>query len=110
MINGDGRELLGKQRILVIDALDEVAAKADGDAVDLVLRALRDAGYSQFTLSCRLSEWRAAMMVEAIRKQYRDALLQIELRPLDAEQATAFLTDRLGDTARAGQVVVAPSP
>ena len=105
LINGDGRQLLGNHRVLVIDALDEVAAKTDGDAVDLVLRALRDAGYPQFILSCRLSEWRAATMVEAIREQYRDAPLQVELRPLDAEQAKAFLTDQLGDTVRAQKVV-----
>ncbi len=105
LINGNGRQLLGNHRILVIDALDEVAAKADGDAVDLVLRALRDAGYPQFILSCRLSEWRAATMVEAIREQYRDAPLQVELRPLDAEQARAFLTERLGGAARAEEVV-----
>lgn len=105
LINGDGRQLLGNHRVLVIDALDEVAAKADGDAVDLTLRALRDAGYPQFILSCRLSEWRAATMVEAIREQYGDAPLQVELRPLDAEQATAFLTDWLDDSARAEVVV-----
>ncbi|MCF8710451.1 hypothetical protein [Rhizorhapis sp. SPR117] len=105
LINGDGRQLLGNHRFLVIDALDEVTAKADGDAVDLVLRALRAAGYPRFILSCRLSEWRAATMVEAIREQYRDVPLQVELRPLDAEQATEFLADRLGDAARADDVV-----
>lgn len=105
LINGDGQRLLGNHRFLVIDALDEVAAKADGDAVDLVLRALRDAGHPQFILSCRLSEWRAATMVEAIREQYGDAPLQVELRPLDAEQAKAFLTNWLGDAARAEVVV-----
>lgn len=105
LINGDSRRLVGDHRVLVIDALDEVAARSDGDAVDLVLRALRDAGFPQFILSCRLSEWRAATMVEAIREQYSDAPLQVELKPLDSDQATEFLTNLLGDADRS-QVVV----
>lgn len=105
LINGNGRQVRGNARVLVIDALDEVAVRGDGDAVDLVLRALRDAGYPQFILSCRLSEWRAATMVEAIREQYRDGALQVDLLPLDAGQATAFLTNRLGDATRAKEVV-----
>lgn len=105
LLNGDGRQLLANCRILVIDALDEVAAKGDGDAVDLVLRALRDAGHPPFVLSCRSSEWRAATMTEAIREQYGEPPLEFELVPLDARQAQAFLTDRLGDAARAEAVV-----
>jgi hypothetical protein len=105
LLNGDGRQLLGNSTVLVIDALDEVAVRGDGDAVDLVLRALRDAGHPRFVLSCRSSEWRAATMVEAIREQYGEPPLEVELVPLDAAHARLFLTDRFGDAERAKTVV-----
>ena len=105
LLNGDGRQLLGNSSVLVIDALDEVAVKADGDAVDLVLRALRKAGHPRFVLSSRSSEWRAATMTEAVHEQYGERPLELELVPLDAGQARAFLADRLGDAMRAAVVV-----
>ncbi|MBC8057964.1 MAG: hypothetical protein H7Y61_15435 [Rhizobiales bacterium] len=62
--------LLGNARVLVIDALDEVRAQRDGDAVDLVLTALGRLGHPQFVLSCRVADWRSATGIEAIRQDY----------------------------------------
>lgn len=39
------KTLLGDNERLVIDALDEVSAQSDGDAVDLVLRKLGELDY-----------------------------------------------------------------
>lgn len=105
LINGVPHQLLRNAEVLVIDALDEVAAKAEGDAVDLVLRALREIDYPRFILSCRSSEWRAATMREAIREQYGEAPVEVELAPLTDNDARAFLAAYLNDADRAAEVV-----
>ncbi|MEG3155704.1 hypothetical protein [Sphingomonas sp. RB1R13] len=105
LINGVPQHLLGNDGVLVIDALDEVAAKAEGDAVDLVLRALRDLNYPRFILSCRSSEWHAATMREAIREQYGEAPVETELAPLTDDDARAFLSAYLKDANRAAEVI-----
>jgi len=50
------RSLLGNATTLVIDALDEVGTKAEGDAVDLVLEKLGEAGFPHFVLTCRVAD------------------------------------------------------
>lgn len=105
LINGVPHQLLKNAEVIVIDALDEVAAKAEGDAVDLVLRALREIHYPRFILSCRSSEWRAATMREAIREQYGEAPVEVELAPLTDDDARAFLAVYLNDADRAAEVV-----
>lgn len=104
LINGDAQDSLKPSQVLVIDALDEIAAKADGDAVDLVLRALRNVGYPRFILSCRSSEWRSATMREAIREQYGEAPVEVELAPLTDEDARGFLSAYLNDANLAEEV------
>jgi hypothetical protein len=64
------RRLLGSFRVLVIDAIDEVSAHKQGDAVDLVLGRLAELGVPRFILSCRVADWRSATAVEGIRGQY----------------------------------------
>lgn len=66
----DPAGLLGDGHTLVIDALDEVAAHKDGDAVDLVLRQLGAAGYPRFILSCRVADWRSATSLQGIADFY----------------------------------------
>ena len=105
IINGVPHRIIGNAGTLVIDAIDEVAAKAEGDAVDLVLRALRDIEYPRFILSCRSSEWRAATMREAIREQYGEAPVEVEIAPLTDNDARAFLANYLNDADRAADVV-----
>jgi hypothetical protein len=43
----DPKTLLGSETTLVVDALDEVSARREGDAVDLVVRKLGQLGYAR---------------------------------------------------------------
>ncbi|NIA57465.1 hypothetical protein HAV22_27955 [Massilia sp. TW-1] len=88
--------LLGTARVLVIDALDEVSAQKDGEAVDLVLQRLGELDYPQFVLSCRVADWRSATGLEAIREQYDQQPLELHLLPFTDEDAIAFLGGRFG--------------
>lgn len=96
--------LLGEATTLVIDALDEVAAHKDGDALDLVLQRLGQLGFPRFVLSCRTVDWRSATGTEAIREQYARPPLQLHLDPFSEAQILAFLEARLGATAAAAAV------
>ena len=92
----DPRTLLGDAKTLVIDALDEVNAQKEGDAVDLVLRQLGRLGYPHFVLSCRVADWRSATGIQAIREQYPEEPLELHLKPFDDDDATNFLSASLG--------------
>ncbi len=93
--------LLGECGVLVIDALDEVSARKEGDAVGLVLGKLGELGYPLFVLSCRVADWRSATGKEAIREQYSIEPLELHLDPFDDDDAINFLRTTLGDeTAR----------
>lgn len=89
--------LLGDDRVLVIDALDEVSSQKDGDGVNLVLQQLGKLNYPRFILSCRVADWRSSTGMEAIREQYDDAPLELHLEPFNDADATTFLSDSLGD-------------
>lgn len=94
--------LLGSNRRLVIDALDEVSAQSDGDAVDLVLSKLGELDYPPFILSCRVGEWRAAISAQAITDQYDGVPpLEVHLEPLDGNEQYELLTQLTGDANRA---------
>lgn len=95
--------LLGDNKRLVIDALDEVSAQSDGDAVDLVLRKLGELDYPPFILSCRVADWRAAISAQAIADQYDDMPpLEVHITPLDENEQYELLTQLLiGDAKRA---------
>lgn len=105
LVNGIPRNLFGDADIIVIDALDELATKAEGDAVDAVLRALREIDFPRFILSCRTSEWRASTMREAIREQYSQAPIELELVPLTDDDALRYLASFLEDGERAKVIV-----
>ncbi|MFJ4430567.1 NACHT domain-containing protein [Pseudomonas sp. NPDC089395] len=92
----DPRTLLGDAKTLVIDALDEVNAQKEGDAVDLVLRQLGRLGCPHFILSCRVADWRSATGIEAIREQYPLEPLELHLQPFDDDDVTTFLCASLG--------------
>lgn len=106
-IRPDPKRLLGNATTLVIDALDELSAQGEGDAVDLVLQKLGDAGYPPFVLSCRVADWRNATGLTAIREQYGDPdLLVLHLEPLTDEEIHQLLAAELGgDVARAEEVI-----
>lgn len=100
----DPAPLLRSASILVVDALDEVSAQKDGDAVDLVLRQLEKLRYPRFILSCRVADWRSATGVEAIRDHYVSEPLELHLRPFTDEDAADYLGVQLG-SARAQEVI-----
>ena len=93
----DPRPLIGDRPPIIIDALDEVAAKREGDAVDLVLQKLGVLDYPRFILSCRVADWQAATSAEAVREQYPDAPLQLHLEPLDRREQLAILAAKVGN-------------
>ena len=92
----DPTVLLNNARTLVIDALDEVSAQRDGDAVDLVLRKLAVLGNPRFILSCRVADWRSATALQGIADFYERSPLELHLEPLDRDDATTFLGMTLG--------------
>jgi hypothetical protein len=100
----DPSSLLGDAQVLVIDALDEVGASGDGDAVDRVLQQLGRLAYPHFVLSCRVSEWRSATAVQAVKEQYDLDPLELHLTPFTDEDAAAFLAEDLG-VERSRQVI-----
>lgn len=87
--------LLGDATTLVIDALDEVSASREGDAVDLVLRKLGELGYPRFILSCRVADWRSATALQGIRDHYPTNPLELHLNPLGRVEALNFLQQTL---------------
>lgn len=99
----DPGSLLGNASVIVVDALDEVVASRDGEAVDAVLRKLGELGYPRFVLSCRTADWRSATGAEAIREQYALKPLELYLEPLTESDISAWLTARLGSE-RAAEV------
>ncbi|WP_342244557.1 NACHT domain-containing protein [Pseudomonas sp. OTU5201] len=90
------RSLLGEAKVLVIDALDEVSAVRDGDAVNQVLRQLGELDYPRFVLACRSVDWRSATGTEAIREQYEKTPLELTLNPFSGDEVSAFLEQMLG--------------
>lgn len=98
--------LLGGNRRLVIDALDEVSAQSAGDAVDSVLHKLGELDYPPFILSCRVGEWRAAISARAIADQYDGvAPLELHLEPLDEDEQRQLLELITQDPIRAEKLL-----
>lgn len=99
--------LLDNSTTLVIDALDELSSKNEGDAVDVMLQKLSDLGFPRFVMSCRISDWRHVTGSEAIKEQYPDLdPLVIHLQPLDEDDIHGLLTFELnGDAVRAREVI-----
>ena len=92
---GGGRESLPSGRP-IIDALDEVPAAREGEALDGVLSGLIGLGCPLFVLSCRVADWRSATARAEIEDEYGRAPIELHLEPFDREQAEAFLARRLG--------------
>lgn len=81
---------------LVIDALDEVPAQQDGDAVDRVAAKLAALDYPRFILSCRVADWRSATAMQGLADLYGEAPVELYLDPLDRLDAEQFLAQTLG--------------
>lgn len=95
------KTLIGNATRLVIDALDEVVAQREGDAVDLVLQKLGELNYLPFLLSCRVAEWRSAIASGAIAEQYDAAPLEVHLEPLTRDEQLRLLVELTDDADRA---------
>jgi hypothetical protein len=92
----DPASILGRATTIVIDALDEVSAQREGDAVDLVLQKLGKLGYPRFILSCRVADWRSATALQGIGEHYTAQPLELHLNPLSRSDAVAFLAQTIG--------------
>lgn len=88
---------LGEDEVLVIDALDEVAAARDEDPVHQVLARLVALGSPRFVLSCRAADWRGAIARHDITEDYRQPPLELRLTPLTRQNALDYLTANLGE-------------
>ncbi|MDQ0840300.1 NACHT domain-containing protein [Sphingomonas faeni] len=97
IIMPDPKLLIGDATTLVIDALDEVSAQREGDAVDLVLRRLAELGLPRFILSCRVTDWRSATALQGIADIYDHAPLELHLDPLDRDNAIEYLAHSIGN-------------
>ncbi|MEW7985195.1 MAG: hypothetical protein AB2766_12725 [Candidatus Thiodiazotropha endolucinida] len=93
----DPRSLLQDNRVLIIDALDEVSAKREGEALDLVLRKLGELQYPRFVLACRVADWRSTTGREAIQEQYPETPLELHLNPFGKSDALNYLQEKLGE-------------
>lgn len=90
------RALLGAANTLVIDALDEVNAQRDGDAVDLVVRKLGALGNPRFILSCRVADWRSATALQGLCDAYDATPVELHLDALQRRDAVTFLMATIG--------------
>jgi hypothetical protein len=104
LVRPDPRSLLGDAQVLVIDALDELSIRKEGDAVELVLGKLGALDYPRFVISCRVADWRSATGREAIREQYSQEPLELHIEPFDDDDAIDFLSTALSNQ-RAQSVV-----
>ncbi|MCA3734254.1 MAG: hypothetical protein INE97_02765, partial [Phenylobacterium sp.] len=89
----------GAAQTLVVDALDEVSAGQQGDAVDLVLNKLGILGYPRFILSCRVADWRSATAIRGLSDLYGEGPIELYLEPLDRQDAVEVLSQGLGTNA-----------
>lgn len=87
--------IIGDATILVIDALDEVSAKNDGDALDKVLSKLELLGNPRFILSCRAAEWQNATGTSLIKEFYNTAPLALHIKSLQDPEILEYLGSNL---------------
>ena len=93
----DPSKLLGDATTFVIDALDELAVQAEGDAVDAVLASLEKAGSPNFILACRVADWRSATSTQAVVDSYGADPLELFLEPIFRDEARTLLSQDIGD-------------
>ncbi|MEO9898205.1 MAG: hypothetical protein ABJD13_10970 [Paracoccaceae bacterium] len=97
VLSFDPSKLLGDATTFVIDALDELAVQAEGDAVDKVLEALEKAGCPNFIISCRVADWKSATSTQAMADTYGNDPLQLFLEPISRDEARSLLSNDIGD-------------
>lgn len=100
----DPRELVGHESLVLVDALDEAPAFAEGGVVDQILAQLEQCKVVRFILACRSEDWQAATSRAIITETYGNPPLELQLKPFDDEQIAEFLVVELGE-ARAQEVL-----
>lgn len=93
MLARNPSKLVVSGKPLLIDGLDEAMARRSGDAVDMILAQLEDAGSPEFILSCRSREWQARSMTN-LRQLYGAEPIILTLKPFSRPEARAFLVAR----------------
>lgn len=92
-------------QVLVIDALDEVAALQEGDPLHNVLKALGIVGWPPFILSCRAADWQHAVDSVEIAEDYGRKPEEWTLEPITREEALRFLVHGKVDQASATNLI-----
>jgi hypothetical protein len=82
---------------IVVDALDEVSARREGDAVDLVVQRLGELGSPRFIFPAALPIGGRPQGSKALLIIYGSEPLELHLAPLDRADAVKFLSTRLDD-------------
>ncbi|WP_210483841.1 NACHT domain-containing protein [Pantoea ananatis] len=85
-------------KVLVIDALDELTAYSSVEAIEQVLDRLGDKDCPPFLLSCRAADWFGAASISAVESMYGQQPVQLHLRALNDEEIQRFLNDELPNT------------
>lgn len=85
------QKLIKDGDFLVIDALDEVSVKQDGDVLELVLKKLDELNYPKFVISCRVADWRSATGISAISECYEQKPVELLLEPFNKDDCYTFL-------------------
>lgn len=98
------RSVLGDNSVLVIDALDEISSKHDGDSVDKILQKLEILEYPKFILACRVADWKSATSLQAIKEQYSEPPLELYLNPFAQKDMAIFLEQNFS-TKRAQEII-----
>ncbi|MFP7634927.1 NACHT domain-containing protein [Pseudomonas veronii] len=93
MLSKDPSRFVIPGKPLLIDALDEAVARREGDAVDLILAQLEDAGAPEFVLTCRAREWQERS-VNNLRHIYAHEPTIFTLEALGRNEAVLFLNQR----------------
>lgn len=93
MLSKDPSRFVIPGKPLLIDALDEAVARREGDAVDLILAQLEDAGAPEFVLTCRAREWQERS-VNNLRHIYAIQPTIFTLEALSRSEAVLFLNQR----------------
>lgn len=93
MLSKDPSRFLIPGKPILIDALDEAVARREGDAVDLILAQLEDAGAPEFVLTCRAREWQERS-VNNLRQIYAREPSVFTLEALSRSEALLFLNQR----------------
>ena len=79
-----------KDKIVLIDALDEYQCRTDSNSIDDILNKLFELNNPKFILSCRQVEWESSS-IENIKDFYGSKPLVAHIQPFNRKDAITFL-------------------